>query len=104
MTDIRRPDPVDDELRGDARRAGHLGVGPTRSVIDQLHRRGWVLFAPSAAMDAWIARARPAAAPALADPDYAGWFRHDHSWFVGVDALPNDRAGAIAAGPPLSGP
>lgn len=29
------------------------------------------------------------------------WLRHGATWFVGVDALPNDEHGAVAGGPPL---
>ena len=33
----------------------------------------------------------------------ATWLRHGGTWFVGVDALPNDARGAVDGGPPLSG-
>ena len=39
----------------------------------------------------------------MADPAHAQWWRHGRTWFVGVDALPNDGAGALPGGPPLSG-
>ncbi len=40
---------------------------------------------------------------ALTDPAHAPWWRHRRTWFVGVDALPNDAAGAVPGGPPLAG-
>jgi hypothetical protein len=37
------------------------------------------------------------------DPANARWFRHGRTWFAGVNALPNDPAGAVLDGPAFSG-
>ena len=66
-------------------------------------RRGWVKFEPSPEIAAWAAAALPPARAAMADPANAKWWRHGRTWFVGVHALPNDRRGAVPAGPALSG-
>lgn len=45
---------------------------------------------------AWAAAAHKTALAVTADPSMqARWLRHDGTWFVGVDALPNDAAGAV---------
>lgn len=36
-------------------------------------------------------------------PAYTHWYRHGRTWFVGVDAMPNDANGQLADGPPLAG-
>ncbi len=58
-------------------------------------------FAPSIAR--WVDAARSAGISALSDPAHARWWRHRRTWFVGVDALPNDADGAVPDGPPLTG-
>ncbi|WP_196502953.1 hypothetical protein [Aestuariivirga litoralis] len=37
------------------------------------------------------------------DPAHADWWRCGGTWFVGVDALPNDDQGRVGDGPALSG-
>ena len=55
-------------------------------------------------MDTWIDHARGPALAATADPGLqAEWLRHGGTWFVGVDALPNDAAGRVGEGPGLRG-
>ena len=52
----------------------------------------------------WAAAANAVADRVLADPaQQAAWLRHDGTWFVGVDALPNGPDGAID-GIALEGP
>jgi hypothetical protein len=68
-----------------------------------LKQRGWAVFAPERATLAWAAAALAAARVVLADPAERRWYRHGGTWFVGVDALPNDAVGRVAGGPPLSG-
>ena len=54
-------------------------------------------------MDAWIETVRPHAAAIAGDPGWRHWYRHGGTWFVGVNALPNDACGAVNGGPPLAG-
>lgn len=72
-------------------------------MIAGIDGRGWMRFPAEPATLAWAAAARRAAREALADPAQAHWWRHGRTWFVGVDALPNDAEGRVAGGPPLSG-
>jgi len=65
--------------------------------------RGWVKFAAEAAMLEWIAAARGPALAAMDDPANKDWWRCGGTWFVGVDALPNDAQGRVGNGPALSG-
>jgi len=57
--------------------------------------RGWMRIAPAAGLRDWAAAALPLAEAAVvtsAEP-----WRHGGTWFVGLDALPNDPAGRIGA-------
>ncbi|KNG92089.1 hypothetical protein ATO11_19190 [Pseudaestuariivita atlantica] len=53
---------------------------------------------------AWVDAARPVAEAAVADPANAHWLQCEGTWFVGVDALPNDTHGAVPGGAPLEAP
>jgi len=65
--------------------------------------RGWVLFDDPSLLP-WIMNARQVATAIAADPgERRAWLRHGGTWFAGVNALPNDSAGALAGGPPLKG-
>ncbi|MBN1238905.1 MAG: hypothetical protein JXB36_10410 [Gammaproteobacteria bacterium] len=73
----------------------------------QFFRSGWLRFPHDAAVADWAARARPVADQCLARTEHRRrWLRCGGTWFVGVNVLPNDAAGAVAeAGvPPLGGP
>lgn len=69
-----------------------------------LERDGFIRFAPDARVARWAqaayARAREISQSAEARATH---LRHGQTWFVGVDALPTDPAGAID-GIPLEGP
>lgn len=73
----------------------------------QVHRdftkRGWVHFGHDPKVAAWAASAVDPARAAARDPAQAHWLRCGGTWFVGVDALPNDARGALGDGPPLTG-
>lgn len=72
----------------------------------QFFRTGWVRFAQDPAVADWAARARPVAEARLADPALRGrWLRCGGTWFAGVEAFPNDAAGAVVQAdvPPLAG-
>lgn len=64
--------------------------------------RSWCRFNYDNAIYQWVQRARPHANRALNDPDNLPWIRCQGTWFVGVNALPNDRKGVIE-GTPLAG-
>lgn len=69
-------------------------------------RRGWIRFPHDPAIAEWAARARPVADACRTDPALrARWLRCGGTWFVGVNALPNDSSGAVpdARVPPLGG-
>ncbi|MCB1378569.1 MAG: hypothetical protein KDK89_09420 [Alphaproteobacteria bacterium] len=67
-------------------------------------QRGWTRFRPNPAISAWIEAAGPIADAVLRDPEMDQWYRYGRTWFVGVNALPNDTHGAIGQGPSLQGP
>ncbi len=52
---------------------------------------------------AWAGQARQAGRKAMRDPALARWWECDGTWFIGVDALPNDAAGCLPGGIPLAG-
>lgn len=65
--------------------------------------RGWIRFDQDTALQAWAEHARPLALQAAEDPAHAEWLDCQGTWFIGVDALPNDLSGQLAGGPPLQG-
>ncbi|PZF77205.1 hypothetical protein DK847_07710 [Aestuariivirga litoralis] len=71
--------------------------------LDSFLDNGFLRFAAEEPMLAWARHARPLAAVAAKDEAQAHWLRCGGTWFVGVDALPNDHAGRVADGPPLAG-
>lgn len=65
---------------------------------------GYVLFDSDPRVTAWATAAEKVARDIAQDPEKQRQnLRHGQTWFVGVDALPNDAAGAIN-GVPLVGP
>lgn len=72
-------------------------------MAEMFTRRGWRRFEYDAALAAWADHADKAALTAEADAAQAEWLRCDGTWFVGVDALPNDRDGRLPGGPVLTG-
>ena len=64
---------------------------------------GWVAFPPDPALADWAAFADRATIAAEKAPANAGWIRCGGTWFVGVNALPNDATGRLPGGPPLTG-
>ena len=65
---------------------------------------GWCRFPRDAALLRWTRHALPPARAAIRSPDNAGWLRCGGTWFVGVNALPNDAEGRVGGSPPLPGP
>ena len=65
---------------------------------------GWTVFSPDPALAAWASACAPVAREVVEDPAHARWHRCDGTWFVGVNALPNDAEGAVDGRvPPLAG-
>jgi hypothetical protein len=73
------------------------------SHVESFAERGYLSFPVDSAVRAWAEHARGFAAEAARDPAQAHWLRCGGTWFVGVDALPNDRHGGVGGGPPLQG-
>lgn len=67
------------------------------------HRLGWCRFAYDAQTAAWADHARQQAKTAMQTPENAAWWDCESTWFIGVDALPNDASGQVPDGPPLAG-
>ena len=65
---------------------------------------GWQVFEPEEAIRVWAEHAQTAAISAANDTSlHADWLRCGGTWFVGVDALPNDAEGRLPGGLPLNG-
>lgn len=72
----------------------------------QFFERGWCRFGFDPVLAEWAEAARPAAEATMRDPELsARWLRCGGTWFAGVNALPNDSAGAVPGRgvPPLAG-
>jgi hypothetical protein len=61
------------------------------------------LFAHDPLIAAWVDAALESARATLADPEQAKWLRYQQTWFAGVNALPNNDQGEVAATGPLRG-
>ena len=68
-----------------------------------LLQRGFAIFPAEAETETWVAHAAPAAEQVLKDPAFAHLYACENTWFVGLDALPNDTVGRVAGSAPLSG-
>ena len=73
------------------------------TLHEQFLKTGMMHFPADQDTRAWADHARPLALAATRDPANSHWLRCGGTWFVGVDALPNDEAGRLAGGPPLAG-
>lgn len=65
--------------------------------------RSWCCFPQSESILRWVNWARPYAFDALTLPQNQPWIRQGETWFVGVNALPNDSRAVIDGGPGLEG-
>jgi len=70
---------------------------------DSFLEKGWCRFPHDPALAQWIRHVLPAARRAATSPEHARWLRCGDTWFVGVNALPNDDQGAVDDGPALTG-
>ncbi|WP_373503844.1 hypothetical protein [Aestuariivirga sp.] len=73
------------------------------TLLDQYHAHGWLSFSFDGKIAEWAASALPAAKASARDPQQAHWLRCGGTWFVGVDALPNDAMGRVDGGLALEG-
>jgi hypothetical protein len=73
------------------------------AILDDFLHQGFLTYPAEEAVLRWAAAARPAAAAAARDPAQAHWLRCGGTWFVGVEALPNDPQGRVGGGPALMG-
>lgn len=72
--------------------------------LTDFDRLGWAAFPPEDCVSEWVASVAPVARAIASDPNRpAEWVRHQATWFVGVNALPNDAGGAVNGGPGLDG-
>lgn len=65
--------------------------------------KGWASFAPEPAVEAWAAHALGHAKCAVQAPENAHLHQCEGTWFVGLDALPNDARGQLEGGLALAG-
>ncbi len=73
-------------------------------IAEQFYAKGWAKFAYDPKIADWVAKTAPAAHACAADPQLrADWLRCNGTWFVGVNCLPNDRAGAVGESGTLRG-
>lgn len=64
-------------------------------VPEQFYEQGWCVFPYDEKIEAWRQAALPLAQQAAHHPDNAVWLRCSGTWFVGVNALKNDRFGTV---------
>ena len=65
---------------------------------------GWIKFPFDRQLAAWVTAAKLSAHSVIADVEMQKqWLQCQGTWFVGVDALPNDLAGRIGGSGPLAG-
>ena len=72
-------------------------------VTQDFHERGWTRFPVDPQVLAWVQSALPASRASVHDPAHAQWLDCEGTWFIGVDALPNDAAGCVDGQTPLAG-
>ncbi|MEX0286370.1 MAG: hypothetical protein AB3N23_17320 [Paracoccaceae bacterium] len=72
-------------------------------MIDVFRETGWTRFPYDPAIAHWVSHALDPARASLRDPALAHWLDCEGTWFVGVDALPNDETGAVNGSGPLRG-
>lgn len=73
------------------------------TALDTYQQNGWCKFAADEQILEWTEHAQPAVKSAIKDTHNQHWFRYQNTWFVGVNALPNDSYGRVLGGPPLQG-
>lgn len=64
-------------------------------MVEALATRGWTRFGWDSRTARWAEAAYAAGRMALEDPALEHWYQCENTWFVGVDALPNESTGAV---------
>ena len=72
-------------------------------MVETFLTDGFVTFAADPDIADWAGHARIAGIKAASSPDLAKWLVCGGTWFVGVDALPNDEYGRIGESGPIKG-
>jgi len=68
--------------------------------MTQLLTDGYQLIKSDPRTQAWVRAAHAVALDVVNDPDQRQkWLRHQNTWFVGVDSLPNARDGSVGGVP-----
>lgn len=70
---------------------------------DDFFVRGWCQFPHDDHLLNWVKHAKEPARATVAALKFSHWLRCGRTWFVGVNALPNNASGAVPAGVPLQG-
>lgn len=65
--------------------------------------QGWAMFPQEPGLQAWAAHALDHAGAAVQSPENKHLLQCGGTWFVGLDALPNDMSGRLPGGPALAG-
>jgi len=60
--------------------------------------KGWARSGQDAKLLAWVESVRDLSQTIYKSPANAHWWRHDKTWFVGVNVLPNDVFGKVPQG------
>lgn len=71
--------------------------------MSDFESRGYKVFPPETAVADWASEARQDARRALGEPDLAHWYQCEGTWFVGLEALENDKEGRVGVAGPLRG-
>jgi hypothetical protein len=82
-------------------RSGIVDISIQKSAFFE---NGWCKFPYSERLAGWVERSLSAARAAVVAPEFQKWMRCGGTWFAGVNALANDKHGAVADGPSLAGP
>ena len=78
-----------------------LDAAQATNRLQQFVQQGWTQLPVSAELTAWQEQTLPTAIACMQAPEFQQWWRYQDTWFVGVNALPNDASGALANGPTL---
>lgn len=71
---------------------------------ESFYQNSWLKFEYDAALKQWIDHALPFAREQINAKENAKWLRCGGTWFVGVNALPNDPHGVVGDSDQLGGP
>ena len=81
-----------------------IDVPPRDDTLTRdFHARGWLHFPSEPSVLDWARHARRAGEAALTDPAFAPFHVCQGTWFVGLEALPNDPEGRVGGSAPLTG-